>query len=107
VTTWEISFAQSKDAEQSSLEQSQENAGICTRSHADFDSQRFLRTTALWRLGVSVPEKQLRQVYRWKLFREAYEEARRVFVTDWGTTPPKKAESITRSILADWERLGG
>jgi hypothetical protein len=28
------------------LEQSQEKAGICTRSHADFDSQRFLRTTA-------------------------------------------------------------
>ena len=45
MTTWEISFAQSKDAEQSSLEQSQEKAGICTRSRADFDSQRFLRTT--------------------------------------------------------------
>jgi hypothetical protein len=45
VTIWEISFAQSKDAEQSSLEQSQEKAGICTRSHVDFDSQRFLRTT--------------------------------------------------------------
>jgi hypothetical protein len=28
------------------LEHSQEKAGICTRSHADFDSQRFLRTTA-------------------------------------------------------------
>lgn len=24
---------------------------------------------ALWRLGVSIPESQLRQVYRWKLFR--------------------------------------
>jgi hypothetical protein len=47
VTTWEISFAQSKDAQQSSLEQSQEKAGICTRSHAEFDSQRFLRTTAV------------------------------------------------------------
>jgi hypothetical protein len=62
---------------------------------------------ALWRLGITIPEKQLRQVYRWKLFREYYEEARRVFVTDWGTTPPRKAESITRNILADWERLIG
>jgi len=51
VTTWEISFAQSKDAEQSSLEQSQEKAGICTRSHADFDSQRFLRSTGRYSPG--------------------------------------------------------
>ncbi len=62
---------------------------------------------ALWRLGVSIPENQLRQVYRWKLFREYYEEARRIFVADWGSTPPKKVESFTRRVLADWERLGG
>jgi hypothetical protein len=61
---------------------------------------------ALWRLGVSIPEKQLRQVYRWKLFREYYEEARRIFIADWGSTPPRKVESFTRRILADWERLG-
>jgi hypothetical protein len=60
---------------------------------------------ALWRLGVSIPEKQLRQVYRWKHFREAYEDARRVFFTDWGVTSPRKVEGITRSILSDWERL--
>ncbi len=47
VATWEISFAQSKNAEQSSLEQSQEKAGICTRSHADCGLHRFLRTTPL------------------------------------------------------------
>ncbi len=60
---------------------------------------------ALWRLGVTIPEKQLRQVYRWKLFRQFYEEARRVFVADWGSTPPRKVESFTRSVLGQWVDL--
>lgn len=58
---------------------------------------------ALWRLGVSIPENQLRQVYRWTLFRKYCEEAKGKFVAEWGTTPPRKAESITTSILGQWE----
>jgi hypothetical protein len=60
---------------------------------------------ALWRLGVSIPENQLRQVYRWTLFRKYYEEAKGTFVAEWGDTPPRKAESVTASILGQWERL--
>jgi hypothetical protein len=60
---------------------------------------------ALWRLGVSIPDQQLRQVYRWRLFREHYDIARAKFVAEWGSTPPKKAQRITDSILDDWERL--
>lgn len=57
---------------------------------------------ALRRLGVTIPDAQLRQVYRWRLFREFYEEARRVFVADWGSTPGRKVEAFTRSVLGDW-----
>jgi hypothetical protein len=70
----------------------------------DLENRQFINSGVF--LGISIPEKQLRQVYRWRLFREYYEEDRRAYVTDWGTTPPRKAESITRSILANWERLG-
>ena len=62
---------------------------------------------ALWRLGVRIPEAQLRQVYRWRLFWEYYEEARARFVAEWGSTPPRKVESFTRGILGQWENLGG
>jgi hypothetical protein len=48
---------------------------------------------------VTIPEAQLRQVYRWKLFRLFYEEARLAFVADWGSTPGRKVEAFTQSVL--------
>ena len=38
-----------------------------------------------------------------KLFRKYYEEAKGRIVAEWGTTPPRKAESLTASILGNWE----
>ena len=55
------------------------------------------------RLGVTVPEGQLRQVYRWKLFREHIAAARAEFAEEWGGTPPGRAESITKDILWQWQ----
>jgi hypothetical protein len=43
---------------------------------------------ALWRLGRhSFTESELKNVYRWKMFRRYYEEARIAYFREWGRLP--------------------
>jgi hypothetical protein len=43
---------------------------------------------ALWRVGRHpLSERELKNIYRWKMFRRYYEEARIAYFREWGRSP--------------------
>ena len=53
---------------------------------------------ALWRLGIHLSEKERKNIYRWKLFRQYHEEATDAFVAEWGATPSREVARIRNSF---------
>jgi hypothetical protein len=55
---------------------------------------------ALWSLNVQFSESQLKNIYRLKLFRQYYEEAKFAYVREWRQLPPRRHTSVGERYLA-------
>jgi hypothetical protein len=55
---------------------------------------------ALWRLNIQFSESQLKNIYRLKLFRQYYEEAKIAFYREWGQVPRRHHTSVGERYLA-------
>jgi hypothetical protein len=55
---------------------------------------------ALWSLNVQVSESQLKNIYRLKLFRQYYEEAKFAYFREWRQLPRRRHTSIGERHLA-------
>ena len=55
---------------------------------------------ALWSLNVQFSERELKNVYRLKRFREYYETARIEFYREWGQIPRRRHTSVGERFMA-------
>ena len=55
---------------------------------------------ALWSRNVIFTERELKNIYRLKLFRQFYEEAKIAFYREWGRTPRRSHTSVGERYLA-------
>jgi hypothetical protein len=53
---------------------------------------------ALWKHHINISEKELRSLYRLKVFREHYETARREYMLEWGELSQSAMDRILRRI---------
>jgi hypothetical protein len=55
---------------------------------------------ALWSLNIQFAERELKNLYRLKKFRQYYEEARIAFYREWGQIPRRRHTSRGERYLA-------
>ena len=59
---------------------------------------------ALWSLGVyHLTERELKNIYRWKRFRELYETAKIAFYREWGRFPVELTPSLESDCSQHWK----
>jgi len=56
---------------------------------------------ALWSLNVQFTEPELKNIYRLKLFRQYYEEAKIALYREWGRIPRRSHTSVGERYLAE------
>ena len=56
---------------------------------------------ALWAKDIDFTERELKNIYRLKLFRQYYEEAKFAYIREWHDLPPRRHTSIGERYLAE------